>query len=97
MTNKQLAQIKDVLIWLHAHRTTYETLVEDFEGDSYMGYENRNAADVSDALHQCLESAQIKYRGDQVLKALKYEMEHPELAEEIGEYLRNNRIEEIFP
>ena len=97
MTNKQLAHIRDVLIWLHTHNATYESLLEDFWKDQYAGYDRRNAKDVSDALHQYLEPDQIKYRGDTVFKALNYEMEHPELAEEIDEYLRNNNIEEIFP
>ena len=97
MTNKQLAQIKDVLIWLHAHHVTYEILIEDFKGDELSGYTDRNVADVSDALHQCLEPEQIKYKSDQVFKALQYEMEHPELADEIDEYLKKNGIAEIFP
>ncbi len=97
MTNKQLAQIRNVLIWLHTHHVTYEILIEDFKSDEPSGYTDRNAADVSDALHQCLEPEQIKYKGVQVFKALKYEMEHPELADEIEEYLKKTGMAEIFP
>lgn len=97
MTEKQIAKIREVLVWLHTHSATYEILMEDFDGDPYMGYYDRNAADVSDTIHQILERKDIKYRADQVFKAIKYERSHPEIAKEIDEYMRRNGIVKVFP
>ena len=41
MTEKQIAKIRDVLVWLHTHSATYEILMEDFDGNPYMGYYDR--------------------------------------------------------
>jgi len=84
-------RIWEVLVWLHSHTLVYETLMEDFDGDAFMGYEDRNASDVSDTVRQILDKKVIKYRSNTIYRAIKYEREHPEIGVEIEDYLKKKR------
>lgn len=88
---------KEILTWLHIHNVTYEILMEDLDGDRYMGYKDRKAADVTDSLRQIFDNKKLKYTGAQVLSALRYERQNPNVVGEIEKYIDYNNIERVFP